>query len=263
MKIAVYQMHTVLGAPGANMEKAEKFLRDAAGRGADLAMLPEMWPTGFDLRNVEKHLADPAHAAIPARLAALAKEMRIDVMTGSMLSAGPAAGRARNTAHYVSRDGETLASYSKMHLYPPMLEDQYLAPGDAHEVFKTRFCASAMAICYDLRFPELFRRCALDGARLMLVSAAWPAGHVALLRELARVRALENQCFLAAVNCAGPTGEYTFGGMSAIYDPVGRPVLECGPGEEIALADIDLAAVDKARAALPALKNYRRDIDWL
>lgn len=265
MRIAIYQMHVRYGKPAENLAQVERFLAEASRRKADLAVLPEMWPAGFDFPNVERHLADPAHAAIAERLSALAAELRIDIMAGSMMCRAypDKPEQVCNTARYISNEGRTLATYSKMHLYPPMDEEKFLTPGSEHDVFATRLGPTAMAICYDLRFPELFRRYALDGAHLVLLSAAWPADHVGLLRDLARIRALENQYFLAAVNCTGPTGEHTFGGASAIYDPVGRPILQCGPDEEIAVADIDLRTLDKARAALPALKNYRADIDWL
>jgi len=263
MKIAIFQMHVQYGKPAENLAKVERFLREAASRTADLAVLPELWPTGFDLPNVEGHIANPAHAAITERLRAMAKELGVDIMAGSMMCRSDKPGKVCNTAHYISNEGDVLATYSKMHLYPPMDEDKYLAPGSTHDVFSTRFRPAAMAVCYDLRFPELFRQYALDGAQIVLVSSAWPADHVGLLRDLARIRALENQYFLIVVNCSGSTGGQIFGGMSAIYDPVGRPILECGPDEQAAFADIDFAILDKARAALPALDGYRSDIDWL
>jgi predicted amidohydrolase len=261
MRIAIYQMHVRCGNPVENLASVDEFLRKSAAQKADLAVLPEMWPTGFDLRNAAEHLADPAHKAIVPRLCGLARELGIDIMAGSMLHED--SGKFYNHARYISRNGAVAAEYSKMHLYPLMDEDKYLTPGNAHGVFQTPFCPAAMAICYDLRFPELFRRYALDGARLVIVSAEWPAGHINAMREIARVRALENQYFLVLVNSVGQTCDYNLGGMSAIYDAVGRPILECGGGEEIAYAEIDLAKIDKARKALPALKHYRADIDWL
>lgn len=261
MKIAVYQMNIRCGKPDENHANVEQFLRKASARKADLAVLPEMWPTGFDLKNTKRYLADHAHKAILPRLSELAREMHIDIMAGSMLHED--VGKVHNTASYISQTGAVLAEYSKMHLYPLMFEDKFLTPGSVHKVFSTRFCPTAMAICYDLRFPEIFRRYALDGAHLVLVGAEWPAGHIGAMREIARIRALENQYFLVLVNSVGQTCDYNLGGLSAIYDPVGRPILECGDKEEIAYAEIDLAKIDKARTALPALKSYRADIDWL
>jgi len=264
VKVAIYQMNIKFGRPGENLVHVEQFLDDAAAQKADLAVLPEMWPTGFDLPNMNQYLTDARHNAIVKRMAELARDSRLDVMTGTMLTAAATRPlRTYNTAFYISRAGTVLAEYSKMHLYPLMEEDKYLSPGNRHEVFRTRFCPTAMAICYDLRFPELFRRYALDGAHLVLVSAEWPAGHIRTMRELARIRAMENQYFVVVVNSIGRTGQYTLGGMSAVYDPVGRPVLECGAREEIAYAEIDLEKINKARNALPALKSYRKDIDWL
>ena len=261
MKIALYQMNIKCGKPAENLANVENFLREAAARKADLAVLPEMWPTGFNFANAKRHLADPAHKTVMPRLIELARELRIDIMTGSMLHED--AGKLHNTASYISQTGAVLAEYSKMHLYPLMDEDKFLTPGEAHKVFSTRFCPAAIAICYDLRFPELFRRYTLDGAHLVLVSAEWPAGHIGAMREIAKIRALENQYFLVLVNSVGQTCEYNLGGRSAVYDAVGRPILECGDTEEIAYAEIDLAKIEKARKALPALKSYRADIDWL
>jgi omega-amidase len=117
-----------------------------------------------------------------------------------------------------------------------------------------------MTICYDLRFPELFRRYALAGARLILVPAEWPHPRRAHWQTLLRARAIENQCFVAACNRVGITGNSTFFGASAVIDPWGEALVEGGETELILTATIDLSLVDTVRKRIPVFEDRRPEL---
>ena len=139
-------------------------------------------------------------------------------------------GRVFNTFALFDARGETRAVYRKVHLFQLMGEQRWLTPGDCVVVAGLDWGKAGLAICYDLRFPELFRRCALEGASLLLVPAAWPKARVAHWQTLLRARAIENQYFVAGCNCVGAAKRETFGGRSAVVDPGGALLVEGGGG---------------------------------
>ena len=199
----------------------------------------------------------------------LAAELGIPIAAGSV--ADRRDGAVHNAAYVFSRGGELLSCYDKIHLIGLMGEDKVYASGDRPCRFDLPvpsgggpLAAPASAalpcglmICYDLRFPELARTLALDGARLLLVPAAWPKPRLHPWRVLAQARAIENQVFLAAVNCAGRTGPYDFFGHSLVADPLGRILAEAGEDEEILLADVDPAQCAAARRTMDLLTDRR------
>jgi predicted amidohydrolase len=147
-----------------------------------------------------------------------------------------------------------------MHLFRLMAEEKYLAPGEAATLADTPWGKIGMAICYDLRFPELFRRYALGGAQLILVPAEWPHPRRAHWQTLLRARAIENQCFVAACNRVGTTGNSTFFGASAVIDPWGETLIEGGEAEMILTVTIDLALVDSVRRRIPVFEDRRPEL---
>ena len=161
-----------------------------------------------------------------------------------------------------SPDGTLAASYSKIHLFRLMDEDQYLAPGEAGELHELPWGCAGLAICYDLRFPELFRRYALEGARLLILPAEWPHPRRMHWRTLLRSRAIENQCFVAACNRVGTTEGVTFFGSSAVIDPWGETLIEGGETEALLTVRIDLNTVEATRAKIPILADRRPELYW-
>ena len=166
--------------------------------------------------------------------------------------------RPRNEALVFYPDGRRICRYAKLHLFSYAGEPEHYAAGEALAFFDWQQAAVAPAICYDLRFPELFRAAVQRQAQILSVIACWPAPREEHWRTLLRARAIENQCFVAAANRCGsdPTG-LAYGGRSQILDPRGTPLAEAGSEPCVVQAAIDLEALARYRREFPALADIR------
>lgn len=254
--VALAQMDIQFGLPSANLARVRQVATTAVGQGATLLVLPELWATGYDLQHAHT-LADLPGTGIFADLATLAREQQIAI-AGSTLARRT--DRPTNTATVYSADGHLLATYDKLHLFGLMHEDNYLAAGTALSVFDAPWGRSALAICYDLRFPELFRTYALRGAQLIIIPAEWPLPRLEHWRTLLRARAIENQCFVIGVNRVGTDPQNTFAGHSLVVDPWGEILVEGGTEPELLYATLDLSLTETIRARIPVFADRRTDI---
>jgi len=257
LRVAAAQMDIRLGELDANVERARRLIDDARSAGAELVLLPELWSTGYDLEHAPAHAARNQTVVLPA-LATLARRLGICI-AGSLLL-GDGWGHVRNTAVVHGPEGVVIGEYAKIHLFALMAENRHLAAGDEMPTFPLYGCTAASAICYDLRFPELFRTYALDGARVVLLPAEWPAVRVAHWRTLVCARAIENQFFVVACNRAGTSGTTTFAGHSIIVDPWGAVLAEAGDGEGLLVETLELGRVDEARSQIDILGDRRADV---
>ena len=258
--ISLAQMPIVVGEPEQNLAQARQMAAQAALRGSDLLLLPELWGSGYDLSNATTHATLPSEGLF-AEMAAMAKEHGMWV-GGSLLGYEPGIeGRPRNLLALFSPDGQLANSYAKLHLFGLMDEDLWLDPGDHPTLAKLPWGSAGFAICYDLRFPELFRDYALRGARLIILPAQWPHPRLMHWRTLLRARAIENQCFVVACNRIGqdPNGTVFFG-HSVILDPWGEAVIQGDEEADLLTATIDLAQVDLIRAKIPIFEDLRTDL---
>ncbi len=257
LRIALAQFDVRVGEPEANLATARRMVAEAARQGAKLVLLPELWGSGYDLPHAARY-ATPTDAGLFAEMTALAREHDL-YLAGSLLEA--ADGRFYNTLLLTGPEGP-LATYRKVHLFRLMEEDHYLAPGESPVVASTPWGATGLAICYDLRFPELFRGYAVQGARLILLPAQWPARRVEHWRTLVRARAIEDQCFVAACNRVGrDPGSDAFGGRSALVSPRGEVLVEGSEDDEaLLIAEADLAEVERVREHIPVLQDRRPQI---
>ncbi len=254
--ISLGQMRIQLARVEDNLLKAEAMIEAAAQAGSQLVLLPELWSTGYDLENAQNY-ASSLDAGLFAEVARLARRHGIAVY-GSLLERQGES--ATNCAAYFDDQGALAAVYRKIHLFRLFDEHLWLAEGASPTVLQLPAGAAGLSICYDLRFPELFRRYAVaHQAKLILVCAEWPLARVAHWRALLRARAIENQCFVAAVNACGETGATVFGGASMILDPWGQVLVEAGADECLLSAEIDLAEVDRVRRAIPVFEDRRPD----
>ena len=257
LTLSLGQMHLQLGEPDRNFERVHAWTHEAARRGSQLVVFPELWPTAYDLENWPKH-ADALGAGWFARLSALARETRVAIAS-SLLEAKD--GRAYNTFALYGADGALHGLYRKVHLVPMLDEPKWLAAGDALGTAEAAWGLTGLGICYDLRFPELWRRYALAGARLFILPAEWPSRRAAHWQTLIRARAIENQVFVAACNRVGDSKGEVFAGRSAVIDPWGEAVVEAGGDAEILLtAEIDLAKADEIRARIPVFQDRRPEV---
>lgn len=255
-KIALVQMQVVAGDPSTNLQRAESLIRRAKDLGADLVVLPELWTSGYDLEHAPE-LSSPIHQGHFALVQTWAQEFAITIC-GSMLEERD--GKYFNTQTVYSPTGEPLATYSKIHLFGLMNEPKFLSAGTETGTVQLPCGLAGLAICYDLRFPELFRSYALQGANLILLSAEWPKPRLEHWRTLIRARAIENQCYMVACNCVGSNGTNEFFGHSLIVDPWGEVLAEGSEEEEVIFGEIDLDKVNEIRARFPFFSDRREGI---
>jgi omega-amidase len=253
LTIALAQMNVLTGQPDANLARARDFAAQARDAGADLLLLPELWFNGYDLERAEER-ATPLGEGGFAHMAEIAREFGLH-LAGSLLERH--AGGVSNTAVLYAPDGPLLGSYRKIHRFRLMQEHRYLVPGDRATICQTPWGPTGLAICYDLRFPELFRAMALAGAVLFLVPAQWPVRRVDAWFVLARARAVENELIVAACNRVGNDGQVTFPGRSLVVDPWGNVLAEGDDQERLVVAQVNLREVHKARRYLTVYEDRR------
>ncbi len=264
-KIAVCQMK-ILENKEENLAKAEKMIKEASSKGCDLVVLPEMFNCPYNNEFFPKY-AEEFPGRTSRFLSRLAESENIYIVGGSIPEKD--GGKIYNTSYIFDKTGKLIGKHRKMHLFDIDVEDgisfkesDTLGPGNRVTVFETEFCKVGVAICYDMRFPELMRLMALKDAEIIIVPAAFnmttgPAHWDSLIK----VRALDNQVyFVAASPSRDLDSSYIAYGHSLIVDPWGDTVSEAGIEEEIIYGTIDLNRVKKIREQLPLLKHRRKDI---
>lgn len=223
-------------------------LIDRAGD-ADLILLPELWNVGYLKFERYRDEAEPLAGPTISALATKSKELKAYILAGSIVERED--GRLYNTSALISPAGE-IAAYRKVHLFGyRSREKEFLTPGDRVVVAETGLGTFGLSICYDLRFPELYRAQVDRGAQIFLVVASWPPARIEHWRLLCRARALENQSFLLSCNATGPH----YGGHSLVIGPTGEILEEAGEGEEVLRIELGLEEVTRARAEFPALRD--------
>ncbi|HKE00063.1 MAG TPA: nitrilase-related carbon-nitrogen hydrolase [Planctomycetota bacterium] len=261
MILAAFQFAPAPGDAARNAAAVERGLRAAAAKGARLVALPELWPTSFAYGDLKAALASTQRALESAR--AVSRELGLVVVGSALADSGRA--RPLNLGHVIDR-GDVLARYAKAHLFTPTHEDKGFEAGEAlPPVVETSAGLVSIAICYDLRFPELCRAAFLGGAEIVVVPAQWAAERFEQWRALVIGRAVENQCVFVGANRTGsettPGGaEATFPGRSLIADGHGEVLAEGGDGEELVAADVDLARLAALRRLIPCRKDRRPDV---
>lgn len=257
VSISLAQMNVALGDSQRNLNTFQHMVADAARRKSNLVVFPELWSTGYVLPQAKEH-ASELNRGIFAEISKIATQGKIAI-TGSILEKRGV--EVANSAAFFAPNGRMLGVYRKLHLFRLFDEDQYLQPGAAPLTLDLPWGATSMAICYDLRFPELFRRYATqDHARMIIIPAEWPLVRVEHWRALLIARAIENQCYIVACNAVGETGDTVFGGHSMIVDPWGKIVVEAGETPQLITAEIEVDEVDEVRRKIPVFDDLRLDI---
>ncbi|GGF89199.1 carbon-nitrogen family hydrolase [Paenibacillus abyssi] len=256
LNIALLQMNIDAGNPVANFSKLEVMLEQAAGGKdkPDVIVFPEMWNTGYALEQIND-LADPNGVKTHALLSEFSRKHGIHLVAGSIAEKKETG--IYNTIYAFNRSGEAHASYSKIHLFRLMNEEKHLTAGEKIGRLSIDGMEAGMMICYDIRFPELSRRLALDGAKMLFVPAEWPNPRLHHWRTLLTARAIENQMYVIACNRVGTSGDTTFFGHSMVIDPWGEIIAEAGEEETVLRVQIDLALVDEVRSRIPVFEDRR------
>jgi len=249
----------------ANLKEAQHWVRQAAGQGAQVIALPEVF-IWRGSKKFERESAEEIPGPSSKALAELAHELKIHLLAGSILEAIPGNDKAYNTSLLFDPNGRMLASYRKIHLFDVDLangvslrESDTRAHGAQIVTARTDLCVVGLSVCYDLRFPELYRGLAKNGAQLIFVPSAFTAyTGEAHWRALLRARAIENQAYVIAPDQFGKNPKsFEAHGHSMIVDPWGKVLAELADGPGVITAEIDLEYLANVRAELPAL-NHRR-----
>lgn len=251
-----------------NLAVAGKLLREAKDLGADIACLPENF-SFIGLRDADKLAVAEADGDGPVQrfLSATARELKLWILGGSTVIKGDDAQRVTNTSLLIDADGRRVARYDKIHLFDvaipgrneQYLESRHVAPGDAIVLADTPVGRLGMSVCYDMRFPELYRELVARGAQWLSAPSAFtvPTGR-AHWETLLRARAIENLCYVAAPAQSGThtSGRETYGD-TLIVDYWGQVLTRLNKGEGVITAEFDLAKQAEARARFPALGHRR------
>lgn len=256
LKISVLQTDVAIGKPDVNFAAVEGKLNKAieAADKPDVIVLPEMWNTGYALTEIEG-LADRDGQRTKELIAPFCAKHQVHVVAGSV--ATMKGGEVRNTVYVFNRQGEVIAEYDKIHLFRLMEEEKYLQGGEQLGRFELDGFPCAVVICYDIRFPELARTLALDGAQLLFVPAQWPNPRKHHWRTLLQARAIENQMAVVACNRVGTSGATSFFGHSMIINPWGEVLAEGEEEETVLTASVSMEEAAKVRSTIPVFEDRR------
>lgn len=260
MKIAAAQICCTLGDLNANLIKLRNFSSRAKDAGAALVLFPEMVDTGYSMSVIRTHATRWCEGAVP-ELQKIAKALAIAVICGVSERDGPC---LYNSQIFIDANGEIVGKYRKTHLFatPPIEEDKCFASGDELTRFAFRGFALGLSICYDLRFPEVYRTLAVEyGSNVFVISSAWPFPRSEHLRTLALARAIENQSYVVVANRVGADDGTSFCGSSAIVDPYGAVIAAASADrEELILADLSEEVIQSVRERMTVFAHRRPDV---
>ena len=218
-----------------------------------LAVLPEMFDVGFSMNTA---VTDPgAESASERFLCDLARERNLAILAGVVARAGDA--KLANEAVAFAPTGEPLVRYRKMQPFTPPGEHIHYPAGNGRASFDWQGMRIAPFVCYDLRFPELFRPAARDGAELIVVVANWPVMRSEHWVRLLQARAIENLCYVLGVNRCGKDPSFAYDGRSSLFDPQGREIFQLDAAEQVRVAQIDPEQVRSWRHQFPALRDMK------
>lgn len=261
-QLALCQMKVIMDK-NQNLEAAGTMIREAAGKGAQVVALPEMFNCPYSNKFFREY-AESENGETFKYLSSLAKELKIYLIGGSI----PELDRNQvyNTSYSFNKEGELIGKHRKIHLFDidvkggiRFMESETLTPGESLTILDTEFCKIGVAICYDVRFPELFRKMTMEGAKLVVLPGAFNMTTGPAHWDLTmRARALDNQIYFAAVSPARDTeGPYQAYGNSCVANPWGEFCGKTDAGESTVYANIDLDYLEGIRNQLPLLKHRR------
>lgn len=260
MKIAAAQIACSLGDVGANVQKMRDFSARAKEGGADLVVFPEVADTGYAMPVIQACATPWTEGAVPA-LQTIAKELSIAIICGVSEREGDS---IYNSQVFIDANGKVIGGYRKTHLFTgvPIGEDECFVPGNELKSFPFGGVRLGLSICYDLRFPELYRTLAIEkAANVFILSSAWPFPRLGHFRILAAARAIENQSYMVVSNRAGADDGAAFCGSSTIIDPYGVVLAAASTDrEELLLAEISEEVINSVRNKMAVFAQRRPDV---
>ncbi len=250
MKIGLFQYDPVWEDKQKNRGKIMSML-ETDFRGADILVFPEMTLTGFSMK-AEK-FAESLHGESFTFFSEISRKYKSDVLAGIVEKNED--GYFNSLVHI--EDGSLKACYRKIHPFTYSTEDKHYKKGEKTVLTKIKNFKTGLSICYDLRFPELYRFYGKSRAELIIVIANWPDTRIEHWRTLLKARAIENQCYVAGVNRVGSDPKLNYTGFSSLYDPMGKEILSEPGSEKILIAEISENCVEEVRTELPFLDDIR------
>jgi predicted amidohydrolase len=260
VRVAVAQMSCSLGDIAENLRRIAGFSERAKADGAGMIVFPEMVDTGYSMAIIRKHATSWAEGAVP-KLCQFARKLSLQIVCGVSERSDL---EIHNSQVVIDRDGKILAKYRKTHLFvaPPIAEHLCFTPGDRLADFQIPPFRFGLSICYDLRFPELYRKLVtMNNVNAFIISSAWPFPRIEHFRALAIARAIENQSYVLAANRVGTDDGVTFCGSSAIIDPSGVVLASASTDQdELLQADISQEMLDAVRSRMQVFADRRSDL---
>jgi predicted amidohydrolase len=260
MKVAAAQISCSLGDPKANLLKVRDFSHRAKDTGAQLVVFPEMTDTGYSMSVIQAHAGSWSSGFVPG-LQEIAAKLSIAIVCGVSEQDGTS---VYNSLVFVDRQGQIASKYRKTHLYAvaPVGEQKCFASGDTFGSFAFGDLRFGFSICYDLRFPEMYRKLVIEhNVDAFVISSAWPFPRVEHFRTLSLARAIENQSYVIASNRVGKDEDLWFCGSSVIIDPRGVAVASASADrEELIQADLSEDLVRSVRRRVESLAHRRHDL---
>jgi omega-amidase len=254
MQVLAVQFDIVWEDPPANCAKVRAMIEDARPSPGSLIILPEMFATGFTM---DVSAATRQHERTIQFLCDIARE-HSSYVVGGVATPAPV-DRARNQAIVVDPSGQVISAYTKIHPFTLGGERDHFEAGSEIVTFECNGFTVAPFVCYDLRFPEIFRLAVRRLANLFIVIANWPTSRVEHWTMLLRARAIENQAYVVGVNRCGMDPNLAYPGRSMLVDPMGSVLIDAGPGECVIRHEARLNAIKSARERFPFLKDLRNE----
>ena len=258
MKIAVAQISCTPGEVSANLRKIRDFAAQGKEAGAEMIVFPEMSDTGYSMTAIREKAAGWNEGAVP-ELRQIAHDLGLTIISGVSEKVGES---IYNSQVVINGAGEIVARYRKTHLFAPVGEDKCCTPGQELVSFTEGDWRFGLTICYDLRFPEIYRALAVEQeVNVFIVSSAWPFPRVEHLRILALARAIENQSYLVLSNRVGKDDGARFCGGSTIIDPAGIVRAAASPDrEELVVAELSPAVIKAVRDKMDVFAHRRPEL---
>jgi predicted amidohydrolase len=250
IKIGLVQYSPVWEDKSASKEKIMNLLEQTSG--LDLLIFPEMTLTGYTMKS--KAFSEELDEETHLFFSTIARKNKCAVMYG-VIEKGKR--KIFNTLVHLNNQGKIISTYRKVHPFSYSKEDIYFGKGKEAVVTKVKGIKIGLSICYDLRFPELYRLYAKDNVDMIIDIANWPDTRIEHWRTLLKARAIENQCYVVGVNRVGDDPKLHYNGFSSVFDPMGIEVVAVENEEKVIAAEIDKTYVDNVRQRLPFLKDIR------
>lgn len=263
LKILIVQNNPIIGNQEATFNNVQAMLEKHEGESFDLIVFPETWSIGWDCKNFQNNAEMVENSATINFLKNIAMSFKATVIGGSFIQK-TGGGEYKNTCPVISKDGRLITTYEKMHLYSHQgsEENKYLSTGEELKILDLGFIKIGLSVCYDIRFPELYREYSKKGVEVFVNVAAWSNKKLEHWDIMHRARAIENQCFMVVADQTGKISRNEINlGHSMVINPWGDIIAMLEAQEDCLTAEIDLNEVKDLRKNFPLISD-RRDLEF-